>query len=144
MCRAVANRPYTGLKKALAHGQHRGHTMASRRKRDYLTLAIGAESSTAALQLGKCNQATTNLMQFVPSQELRINRKKKQPAPPKPEINESWMHEEPLVPVQRSDKELRYTAENELAHGFGVFRWKKKGYGFLSYHCHIPFRHCLT
>ena len=41
---------------------------------------------------------------------------------------------------------LGYTAENEPARGFDVFRWgkRKKGYGFLSYHCHIPVRHCLT
>ena len=27
-----------------------------------------------------------------------------------------------------------------------LFRWKmrKKGYGFLSYHCRIPVRYCLT
>ena len=39
---------------------------------------------------------------------------------------------------------LGYTAEN--ARGFDVFRWgkRKKGYGFLSYYCHIPVRHCLT
>ena len=41
---------------------------------------------------------------------------------------------------------LGYKAENEPARGFDVFRWKKrkKGYGFLSYHCHIPVRYCLT
>ena len=41
---------------------------------------------------------------------------------------------------------LGYTAENEPALGCGVFRWEKckKGYGFLSYHCRIPIRHCLT
>ena len=38
---------------------------------------------------------------------------------------------------------LRYAAENEPAR---VFRWekRKKGHGFLSYHGHIPVRHCLT
>ena len=98
-CRTVANEPYTGLRKALASGQHGGSTMASRSKRDFLTL--GVEPSTATPQLGKRNRVATK--QFVPSQEPCINRKKKQPDPP--EIDESWMQEKPSVPVQRSDKE---------------------------------------
>ena len=41
---------------------------------------------------------------------------------------------------------LGYAAENEPARGFGVFRWgkRKKGYGYLPYHCRTPARHCLT
>ena len=87
----VANElePSTGLKKlkALASGQHGGSAMASRSKRDSLTLA--AEPGTATPQLGKRSRAATN--QFAPSQDpcIDINRKKKQPDPPKPEIDES-------------------------------------------------------
>ena len=84
-CRSMANEPYTGLRKALASGQHGGSTMASRSKRDFLT--IGVDPSTATPQLGKRNRVATK--QFVPSQEPCINRTKKQPDPP--EIDESWM-----------------------------------------------------
>ena len=44
------------------------------------------------------------------------------------------------------DADTRVYGCYEPARGFYVFRWKKrkKGYGFLSYHCHIPVRHCLT
>ena len=41
---------------------------------------------------------------------------------------------------------LKGCYEPRPARGFDVFRWekRKKGYVFLSYHRHVPARHCLT